>query len=43
MNALAGAGEAARIDHGDEAAQQVEIQHAVGLFIHKSTDINSII
>jgi hypothetical protein len=36
VNALAGAGKAARIDDRDKAAEQIEIEH-VSHFIHSST------
>src|SRR5207247_7738017 len=35
VDALAGAGEAAGIDHRNEAAQQVEIEHANAPFINQ--------
>jgi hypothetical protein len=41
VNALAGAGKAASIDHRDEAAQEFEIQHR--LSIRFSTDNKYII
>jgi hypothetical protein len=41
MDPLAGAGEAAGVDHRDEAAQEIEVEH--GTPIHKSTRSDDII